>query len=352
MIRFRGMTSFTRYNALGEPFTVYREVPLVQRVDDKFLDCSAYVYATEDHANEGKSVGASGFLVAVPATGKWWLLDGVCPAPGYNHLYVVTNRHNIVEREDSRPKPVVRLNTENVAPAIIPATVEDWVCSDEHDLAVLPIQYRKHYRYLAIPVASFLTREEATTYDVGIGDEVMMVGRFVNHEGKQQNRPSVRFGHVSMMPCESEPLPHKSSPSGSQVSFAVEVHSIPGYSGSPVIVRPSPVPVSKIPAEVSITNTTIGIVHVSPCDFGPAPRLRGGPWLLGVEWGVIRDKFYESSRDHYYYTGMSGVVPAWYLADLLNKPRLVNRRRAEQETLREHHRNCGTTETAPSELPS
>src|SRR5207237_1083251 len=71
---------------------------------------------------------------------------------------------------------------------------------------------------------------------VGVGDDIYMIGRFVNHEGRAKNTPSARFGNISMMPGEAIEIGHGSTP---QESFAVELRSMCGYSGSPVFVEMS-----------------------------------------------------------------------------------------------------------------
>src|SRR5260370_1057024 len=66
------------------------------------------------------------------------------------------------------------------------------------------------------------------------GGSGFLVGRFVNHEGRQKNSPSVRFGNLAMMP--GEPVYHKHSESQGEESFLVDIRTISGYSGSPVFV--------------------------------------------------------------------------------------------------------------------
>ena len=59
-----------------------------------------------------------------------------------------------------------------------------------------------------------------------------MVGRFVSHEGKQQNSPAVRFGNIAMM--QKEKIIDERGVA--QESFLVEIRSLPGYSGSAVLI--------------------------------------------------------------------------------------------------------------------
>jgi hypothetical protein len=143
-------------------------------------------------------------------------------------------------------------------------------------------------------------------YDIGLGDEVFLMGRFVSHDGKQRNLPAMRWGHVAMMPFE--PVYHPSNPSQTQESFLIEIHTVSGYSGSPVFVRP------------------FDSAKVFLSDMTPKGENYRGPWLLGVEWGYINNHDQRQNN-----TGMSGVVPAWRLKELLDTEELRLQRRQMQE---------------------
>jgi hypothetical protein len=333
MIRFHHLEPYSRYSETGEVFTSYREEPSMPRIANKFLDCSVFLYPTEEAAKRGERSGGSGFLVAVAGFGDGWLLDGTPARKDFYHLYVVSTRHLIHSpKQDFVAKSIVRLNTHKGDSAVIPAQIDHWHCSPDHDLAVLPIPFREHYRFLAIGLESFLTEEVAGRYDVGIGDEVFMVGRFISHDGVQQNNPSVRWGHVSMMPA---PVYHPTNTSCQQDSFLVEIHTVGGYSGSPVFVRPFQT--QKLPVYTPL-NT---VVSTTEFPAGRREEVAAGPWLLGVEWGFITSHEQEKNN-----TGMSGVVPAWHLRSLLESEPLIARRRKDQEIERERERQAGSVETS------
>jgi hypothetical protein len=306
------------------------EEPQVPRIDNQFLDCSIYLYRTKEDAVRGERAGGSGFLVGVMATGTGWLARGECPHDQLHHTYAVSNRHVVRGHGDTRLNPgssIIRLNTHSGESDVLPLRPEDWTISDEHDLAVFSIdlQHGSKHKYVTLASSAFVTNELMATYDIGIGDEVFMVGRFVNHDGKQRNLPSVRWGHVAMMPFE--PVYHPSNPSNVQESFLVEVHSVSGYSGSPVFVRPFPT--SKVVLEPSSKDRPSSIF----CD----PFRAGGPWLLGIEWGYLNNHDQRENN-----TGMSGVVPAWSLADLLNTEKLMAQRKQEQEEIIQRLEHGGT----------
>src|SRR5258708_17783870 len=175
MIRHKSIVSFTKTTSLGEPFTVYREIPEMPRIDDRFLDCSAYLYPTMDAATKGERAGGSGFLVGMWAIGDQWLLDEPCPVNNYFHLYVVSNRHLIrQDRDDFTSSPVIRLNTSSGDTAVVPATAEDWTCSEKHDIAAIPIRHSQFYHYLGVSTEVFLPKDRAALFDIRIGYEDIM----------------------------------------------------------------------------------------------------------------------------------------------------------------------------------
>jgi hypothetical protein len=129
----------------------------------------------------------------------------------------------------------VRVNT---ADSIEVFEIEDrhWLFHpDGHDVAIAPIgglSLGRHRVRVLIP-KDFLTPEMVRQFKIGPRDDCFMVGRFINHDGKQQNAPSARFGNIAQMPGDKIRFPDGSE----QESFLVEARSISGYSGSPVFVE-------------------------------------------------------------------------------------------------------------------
>jgi hypothetical protein len=174
-------------------------------------------------------------------------------------------------------------------------------------------------------------------YQIGPGDEVFTVGRFINHEGRQQNLPTARFGNIAQLPWE----PVMQDTGHKQESFLVEARSIGGYSGAPVFVQ---IPAASARPEMPNRIEQILQHH--------------GPWLLGVDWGHINDwqpvvspSGAPINRDPAAMrvrmnTGIMAVVPAWKLADLLNTGVLAAERQAVIDQVLEYERN--NPEPAPN----
>jgi hypothetical protein len=288
-------------------------------IDPQYLECAVYLYPSEKEAEDGDRIGGSGFVVGI---------DCGAPAVNYPHevfrpkiLCVVTNKHVI----DSG-NMVARINTMDGRHDIIPLDGARWYThKDGDDLAVCPVRLSTAHSVLFYNVRSsnLITKKIIDDYEIGPGDDVFVIGRFVNHEGKQKNLPSARFGNIAQMPWE--PIMIGGRP---QESFLVEARSISGYSGAPVFVfcQLPPVPSNINPQVIKMVREgKIKLPGVSNKRLQIPIML--GPWLLGIDYCHIRwdepiwskitqrpvsdDWFIKSN------TGMMGVVPAWKLAEIL-----------------------------------
>jgi hypothetical protein len=283
----------------------------VPRIRDEFLDSVIYLYPDRSAAEAGEKIGGSGFLVGVQSKGlpqNFWF------------LYAVTNKH-VIEGGAT----TIRFTTRDGGTDVLETDERSWIHHPSgDDLSVCLVSFDpKMFKFHFIPRANFLTHEIIKSLNVGPGDEVFVVGRFINHEGKQQNRPTARFGFIGQMPFE----PIVQDDGFKQDSFLIEVRSVGGYSGSPVFLHVMPV----IP-------DTFAARKIQP--FGVY-----GEWLLGVEWGMllnwepVRNEFakpvnLDNPRGMHVRvnTGMMGAVPVWKLADLLDNG-LVAEFRTEQERI-------------------
>lgn len=287
-----------RYSARGYPYWSWEfRLP---RIDDAILDCAIYLYPTVDAADQGVAAGGSGFLVGVRSEVH----------KNISYVYAVTNSH-VIQQGAS---PVIRLNTKGGDKDVIEMSERQWFHHpDGDDIAICAIGLSpEHHRFKFISAEMFLTREIGIQYNIGPGDDVFVIGRLSNHEGRQRNIPSVRFGNVSILPWEPIVQPFRGFP---QESFVVEVRSIAGYSGSPVFVQI--LPFSPRPGRKELDSQFYGL------------------WLLGIDWGHINTASGTVNIPPGINTGMMGVVPAWRLATLLNvEPVLLHRRRQDEKISR------------------
>jgi hypothetical protein len=86
-----------------------------------------------------------------------------------------------------------------------------------------------------IPETMFVTDEKIKQLDLGIGDELSVVGLFTRFHGSDRHVPIVRTGNVAMMPSERVPVDKNTE----MEVYLAEGRSIGGLSGSPVFIRES-----------------------------------------------------------------------------------------------------------------
>lgn len=292
----------SRCSSDGHIFYVWK--PPVPRIEDQVLDCVIYLYPSVGDAEAGQRAGGTGFLVAVPSE----------TSESRFYMYAVTNSHVIREGRS----PVIRLNTKDGNKAVLELAQEQWVHhQDGDDIAVCPFALANpnHYAYKVVPRSQFLTKELAQQHNVGAGDDVFMVGRFVSHEGRQRNTPIVRFGNISMMPWE--PIEHARGIE--QESFLLEMRSLSGFSGSPVFLIRGTI------------DYLLGVDWAHMASYDEVKKMNPNTGRLeGVPEGyVVKSN-----------SGQMAAVPAWKLQELLDQEELVTQRKRSDERL-EKQANLG-----------
>jgi hypothetical protein len=274
-------------------------------IHEAYLNSVIYLYRSSADAKEGIAAGGSGFLVAMRFE----------ELPENWYLYAVTNKH-VVENAQAR---TIRFNTIEGGIDILETGIDEWERPSADDLAVRMIPWEDSHRHHFIREEQFVTKDLIEGMRIGPGDQVFLVGRFIDNRGLQHYTPSVRFGNISMMPGE----PVLRSDGSRQESFLVDLRSLSGYSGSPAFVYISP--------------GELGYRRVSP-GFADGVAYGCGPWLLGVDWGHIHnwlDLVYKSDKDSKHpddlgvtsNAGMAGIVPAWKLSELLHSEQLKMQRK-------------------------
>jgi hypothetical protein len=290
------------------------------RIPDTLLDCVIYLYETEMDAQSGSRAGGTGFLVSIPAE-----TEGAPAA-----LYAVTNSHVIREGNS----PVVRLNTQDGRTEVISLTTDQWHHHpDGDDIAVCPIGLQpEHHRFLALDRSRwFLEEGDIGDLDVGPGDEIFFVGRFINHQGEQKNLPVVRWGNIAMLPYE--PIRH---PRGTLVeSFLIEARSLSGFSGSPVFLYIGESLRHMGWDESSGVHPAISSAHPELNKFRVAISLLGIDWGHSRYFGAVYEKNMQTKIPEGWQaeqnSGIMNVAPTWRLNGLLQEPELMQMRREREK---------------------
>jgi hypothetical protein len=314
----------TLHSSLGYSVTVWTWEDL-KRSRATLLNSVFYLYPSIEEADEGVAAGGTGFFISVPLPNH----------PEHGMVYAVTNDHVIHEGKST----VIRLNTVSGEKDTIPLSINQWRSHPAgDDLAVAQILIMSHlHQYQHTPTTMLVTPEIMKNLDIGVGDEVYMLGRFALHEGKEQNKPVVRSGLISLMPDSEEKIDFKDG-RPAQEAFLVEMRSLSGFSGSPVIFDVPLQPREIIERERKIT----------PDGW----NLSVGPWILGIDCGSLRwrEKVYnvERQRGEVFYnktdlvaeshSGFSAVIPAWKLNELLNLEEFIVARQEKDELIERHKR--------------
>jgi hypothetical protein len=210
---------------------------------------------------------------------------------------VVTNAHVI----KGMNAPVVRVSRKDDSPDAILTNSNRWLNHpDGDDVAAVRFPQYSPDKHSTIPVyeGAFLTVPMIRDEHIGIGDQVAMIGRLIDHDGKVTNTPTARFGFISMMPAEKDIDEFENE----HEIFLVDCQSIRGFSGSPVFFLPSTTAASN-DALLDVQNRLLGIDYKHVADQEPV-RTKDGNKVDGL--------YVEAN------SGIAGVIPAWRIATLLD----------------------------------
>ena len=219
-----------------------------------------FLYANKDDAEAGINAGATGFVASVPLQ-NW---------PNHYHWIGVTNWHAACELGLS----VVRVNRKEGVPDVFDYGPEEWLfIPGRIDVAVIPLDLRRDVHVCrGIGLSMFLTGETNKDVGIDIGDDVFMIGRFLDFDGVETNKPSLRFGNISIMDAPvKQPTGHMGP------SIVLDMHSRTGFSGSPVF-----------------------FYRTSGSNFGEIPtndESRAEMWIghtmhfLGLHWGQFPEEW-------------------------------------------------------------
>ena len=284
------------------------------RINPSFIPCVFYIYPSEQDAIDNSEEGATGFFYGEETEVN----------PNFPHLYAVTNRHVVFR--DGMDEPVLRINTKTGGYATLKTQRENWIGHPNgDDIAICPIHLDISLYEIDFFGRGFvITDEFMKQFNIGAGDDVVMIGRFPTHGGKKKNLPTVRFGNIAAM--NDEPV-HNPFTGFKQESYIVEMRSMSGYSGSPVVLL------------VPRTST-----RWHPAEH---PEHAGKSWvtgfttayqgLFGINWGQVvykeKAKDLETNRTLVIEmdSAMAGVVPVSKLMDLIDSEKIVEMRKKKDE---------------------
>ncbi len=197
------------------------------------------------------------------------------------------------------------------------------------DFAILPLSiHQGTHRYSLITEQIFMTEQDIVEYHIGFGDDVFMLGLFVDHNRGVRQVPKARFGNISMMPDKDAPILQPNGHKGTD--FVMDMHSRAGFSGSPVFMYRT------YGSDFSWVNKSEELKR------NPEQFLRSPPLFCfaGIHWGQFPEKWElvrgsaEAKEEVRGMSGMTCVIPAWRIQSVLNRPEFVRMRKQVEEDFR------------------
>ena len=228
-------------------------------------------------------------------------------------FFLVTAKHRIVavRHKSVDQKVYVRINVSEGTFAFSETDVEGWVFHPSNssvDVAILPFAPPSESDYLVYPLSEAATEDRIPKLGIGVGDEVFLVGLFINHTGSKRNIPIVRVGNIAGMP--EEPV---QTQQGLMDAYLIEAISIGGFSGSPVFVHLPPVRFRE------------GKVKLLQGDYMYLLGLMHGHWILPIpDTDMIGQ---DASNREAVNTGIAIVTPVSKILEVINHPKLVEAKR-------------------------
>lgn len=187
--------------------------------------------------------------------------------------YFVTARHNI--ENSSQDKIYVRVNNDYRSESgyVDAETRRDqWIKHDTADVAILSLHHLPPARQgvgvkiAGVDLKAFIDLDvykdprlpkgllaHAGGIQIDVGDDVFIMGLFVQRPGKERNLPIARFGAISRMPHEPIRMEREPGAYFDAQAYLVEVKSWGGHSGSPVFWT--------IPISVTMQTPTGEFLH-------------------------------------------------------------------------------------------
>jgi hypothetical protein len=271
------------------------------RISDQLLKCVGFVSRYDP--DQPLQFGGTAFIVGIKMDAN----ASLC--------HLVTAKH--VAEAIEPAETVIAMNAKDGAPRFLRTNDQKWFYhpteKDSVDVAVLPLGSPNIdlYDIAFIPEAIFATEKRIADFDIGLGDELVIVGLFTRFFGSTYVNPIVRTGNIAMMPRDRVPV----KGFGKMEAYLAEGRSIGGLSGSPVFVR------NTVKMPVQNPNGTSQLYGLGD---GHLLGLAHGHWDLPVS-------FSDAEQAEAVNMGVSIIVPAKKILEVLYHPELTAMRKEHYE---------------------
>ena len=241
---------------------------------------------------------------------------GVHMGEGVGYAHLVTAKH--VAEAIEPAEAVIAMNAKDGMPRFLRTGDQPWFYhpteKDSVDVAVIPFgcENFSEYDITWIPENIFATEKRIADFNIGLGDEIVIVGLFTRFHGATHLIPLVRSGNIAMMPRDKMPI----KGFGDMEAYLAEGRSIGGLSGSPVFVRNT--------VNLPVQGTKGALAQMSGL---------GSLHLLGLMHGhwEVPASFSNAEQAEAVNMGVSIVVPAEKILEVLYHPELVAMRKEHYE---------------------
>lgn len=276
--------------------------------------------------------------------------------PYNRHIYAVTCQHVAATGGAS----VIRVNTRDGGSRLLEFEPQDWeFLPGADDLAATDVTdqlFPSKDEFSFVPDNLMASKEFMKSVEFGIGEDGFMLGLFADHPGKARNLVAARFGNVSLLANDDEPL---EQPNGNVCpSHLFDMRSRPGFSGSPVFVyrtpgsdlRAAPLRGRNKPRGEFRGHAVIGGAVSGSLFYSPQEELEIANNTFIALFGIHAGQYY----DRVTISRMKGakaeggepivegdklrvpnsvalVVPVWQITALLNQEIFVKQRREREE---------------------
>ena len=197
------------------------------QISPKIAKSTFYLYGIDPETNNYlNDPGGTGFIVTRNV--------GVT-AP--LSVYAVSNWHVVSYGGNSN----IRLNLKTGGYSFIHREPDEWQCIKKYDLAAIDITDEINsgiYETSSIFEHEFISKNAIENLEVTMGDDVFMVGYYVNNYGEEENLPAARFGNISRIANIDHPVCVENI--GEFPCHLIDMRSRTGFSGSPVFIYRTP----------------------------------------------------------------------------------------------------------------
>jgi hypothetical protein len=334
------------------------------RLNPRFARCVFFLFARHPETRELRRTPAGTGVIVGFETGVAY------------HIYAVTCAHVAPQGAS-----VIRLNTTDGKSRNIELEPDDWRTHPSgSDVAIADITEELFEGDDVSYIQPRLFAEQGFIAGVGlgIGDDGFMLGLYANHPGRDYNRIAAKFGNISLMADENDPIGWKGRPK--RPAHLFDIRSRGGFSGSPVFVYRTPDgDLRSIDVDGQRRRTTVTPRVVASDRMREDMRGPDGPdWsmeydtenniflrLLGIHAAQYKEKVkirkpkkpelegdddtIRDGDDLWIEGGTTIVVPAWEIRALLNRPDFIQTREDREERLKRQNKSEPASEEGAGE---